>query len=265
MTSFVGGKQRISPYIFEAIRDIEDELIDNGIIKKYLDYYEIFSGMASVALLFAEEQLEKDTGRKIIINDINKDVEAFWKGMKEGIEPPKFVTEKQYYNLKEEKKPSFLKTYAGYNYSFGSNFYTGYMGRYMNDKKFKERGYNKYNKIIDIQDNLMDYITVSKSKDYRHFDYLTNKLIYLDPPYYNSLGSLNSKYLDNFDTDEFWEFATYLSKKNIVFVSETYIPKKYKRDWNVVWSKKITRTIKKKDNKSETEKLFLHKKWYDKL
>ena len=53
--------------------------------------------------------------------------------------------------------------------------------------------------------------------DYTHFSYLTNTIIYLDPPYENAV--LEGYSIDRFNSQSFYNWAYEMSKKNIVLIS----------------------------------------------
>ena len=55
------------------------------------------------------------------------------------------------------------------------------------------------------------------NKGYKHFTYLKNTIIYLDPPY--EKAHLNGYSINNFDSKVFYDWAYNMSKKNIVIIS----------------------------------------------
>jgi len=262
MTKYCGGKKKISSYIYDTIRDIEDQFIDNGVIKTHLDYLEPFCGMCSIAMEFAMEQDDdNDINRKIVVSDFNDNITKFWKGLKNGDTPPKFISENEYNKLKNKNGSSFVKTYAGFDWSFGGGWFAGYLGRYHTASEIKKIGLGCYNKMQNLKP-LMDYITVKETTNYKSYN-PHNKIIYLDPPYLGTKKSTNNDFLKEFDHNEFWDTATKWSKDNIVFISEvkTNIPKKYKDKYTVVWSAKTHRSVSKVKGKSKMECLFLHNSW----
>ena len=93
--------------------------------------------------------------------------------------------------------------------------------------------------------------------DYTHFSYLTNTIIYLDPPYEKT--HLNGYSINNFDSKAFYDWAYNMSKKNIVLISSYEISDsrfecvyEFKTARNT-FSPKTCRGI-------ESEKLFMVKK-----
>lgn len=266
MTKYVGGKARIAKYIHDVILDIEKELIDKKLIDHQLDYLEPFCGMCSVALKFANDRRLAQSNRCITVSDLNSNIVFFFEGMKNKIKPPKFIDQTEYDILKASPTPSFEKTYVGFQWSFGGGWFAGYSGRYLSPFLNRRTGENCYDKILRIQNNLMEYITIGGIKDYKSYD-PNNNLIYLDPPYLRS-KSLNNKFLLGFNSDEFWEIVYKWSKNNLVFVSESkdHIPDKWKDEYTIVWEKKIFRTINKVNNGCYSiDCLFLHNSWADKI
>ena len=95
------------------------------------------------------------------------------------------------------------------------------------------------------------------NKDYKHFTYLKNTIIYLDPPY--EKAHLNGYSINNFDSKVFYDWAYEMSKKNIVLISSYEISDSrfecvYEfKNARSTFSPKTCRGIK-------TEKLFMVKK-----
>lgn len=74
-----------------------------------------------------------------------------------------------------------------------------------------------------------------------------NSIVYCDPPYENT-----TKYkVETFNYKLFWEWVRYISKTNIVFVSEYNAP----NDFECIWNKKISSRLSGK-NMFSVEKLF---------
>lgn len=89
--------------------------------------------------------------------------------------------------------------------------------------------------------------------DYRNNKYadLKGAVIYCDPPYQGT-----TKYAtDSFDYDAFWDWCRKMSKDNYVFVSEYNAPD----DFECIWSKGVTTSLKVHEHENRTEKLFRYK------
>ena len=92
--------------------------------------------------------------------------------------------------------------------------------------------------------------------DYTHFSYLTNTIIYLDPPYENAV--LEGYSIDRFNSQSFYNWAYEMSKKNIVLISSYGISDE--RFGCVYEFKKARSTLSGGNRGKRTEKLFMVKK-----
>ena len=92
--------------------------------------------------------------------------------------------------------------------------------------------------------------------DYTHFSYLSDAIIYLDPPYENT--TLKSYSISEFDNQSFYDWAYEMSKKNIVLTSSYEISDS--RFECVYEFKNVRSTLQGGTNNSKTEKLFMVKR-----
>ena len=91
--------------------------------------------------------------------------------------------------------------------------------------------------------------------DYKHFSYLTDTIIYLDPPYENTHYKGYS--IDTFDSKPFYDWAYEMSKKNIVLISSYEISDSR---FECVYEFKTARSTFAPTSAGErTEKLFMVK------
>ena len=93
--------------------------------------------------------------------------------------------------------------------------------------------------------------------DYIHFSYLSDAIIYLDPPYEKT--HLNGYSINNFDSKSFYDWAYEMSKKNIVLISSYEISDSR---FKCVYEFKTVKSTFAPNKKSgdRTEKLFMVKK-----
>lgn len=84
---------------------------------------------------------------------------------------------------------------------------------------------------------------------YNKFDDYKDCIFYLDPPYKNTTQYGISK---NFNHELFWDFARYISKNNIVFISEYEAPE----DFECIWEQEVKNTFNQTKTIKATEKLF---------
>ena len=101
--------------------------------------------------------------------------------------------------------------------------------------------------------------------DYTHFSYLSDAIIYLDPPYENTI--LEGYSISEFDSQSFYDWAYEMSKKNIVLISSYEISDE--RFKCVYEFKNAKSTLAPNGVGNKTEKLFMVKKgekeWYQQL
>ena len=95
------------------------------------------------------------------------------------------------------------------------------------------------------------------NKDYKHFTYLKNTIIYLDPPY--EKAHLIGYSINNFDSKAFYDWAYNMSKNNIVLISSYEISD---ARFECVYEFKTVKSTFASNKKSgdRTEKLFMVKK-----
>lgn len=92
--------------------------------------------------------------------------------------------------------------------------------------------------------------------DYKAFSNVENAILYLDPPYENTM--LRGYSVDRFDSQLFYNWAHEMSKKNIVLISSYEIPDE--RFGCVYEFKKVRSTFSPGPRGKRTEKLFMVKK-----
>lgn len=93
--------------------------------------------------------------------------------------------------------------------------------------------------------------------DYKRFSYLSDAIIYLDPPYEKT--HLKGYSINNFDSKAFYDWTYEMSKKNIVLISSYEISDKR---FECVYEFKTVKSTFAPNKKSgdRTEKLFMVKK-----
>lgn len=157
---------------------------------------------------------------------------------------------------------TYTKDNSFENWEYGNiGFLASYNGRFF-DGGYAKSGYEKlknggqryrdyYRESKDniISQNLEDIIFIND--DYRNLK-TTNSVIYCDPPYENQKQYANSLH---FDYDEFWDCMRKWSENNIVLISELNAPE----DFECIWEKFVSRSIKSTDKSRDTEKLFTYK------
>lgn len=239
----MGGKKRIAKNLHDIMVAVEEELYGN----KKLPYFEPFCGMCSVAKEF-------DDGRARTVCDLNPDVVKLWKAvLYNSWRPPKLAIDVTYYNrLKASKTPSAERAFYGTACAFGGIYFSGFSGNAgANTRREIETGYQK---LCEYKSRLKNAKVMAPSSYLKHKP--KHSLVYCDPPYVRTIGKSGSNnYLNQFNSDEFWDTMRKWSKNNLVFVSEERAPK----DFVCIWTERVLRSVNGKRNMND--KLFIHESY----
>lgn len=244
---YMGSKSRIAKYIVPIIQSyITDET---------QSYIEPFVGGANV--------IDKITANKKIGYDINKFLIALLIHVKENGNLPEAISFDEYKRVRESLKTKQVDDdwYVGC-----VGFLASYNGRWF-DGGYAKAGYEKTKGGLRYRDyyqeakaNLLKQRDFLLDVEFLTIDYKslkpTGSVIYCDPPY---KGTKNYGINPSFDTDEFWETVRKWSEHNTVIVSEENAPP----DFDCIWDKSVSRTIKATEKSKSTEKLFVIRKRSD--
>lgn len=235
---YMGSKSRIAKHIVPIIQKYIDE-------NKITKYIEPFVGGAN---MIEHINCEKKYGY-----DNNEYLIEFWKEIQNKWNPLETVemSKEFYIKVKDNKDifPKHIVALCGFCATYNAKWFGGYAG-IVRTKIGTERNYydeavrNVLKQAKNIKDVIFDCI------DFRNID-VSNAVIYCDPPYKNT-----TKYKDNFDHDEYWEWVRNMSKKNIVLCSEYNAP----NDFKCIWSKELTTTLDKNSRSKALERLFILEK-----
>lgn len=181
--------------------------------------------------------------------DNNEYLISFWQEIQKGWNPLTDVdmTRDFYTQVKnnKDKFPKYIVALCGLCATYNAKWFGGYAG-IVHTKAGATRNY--YNEavrnVLKQRERLEDIIFDCKS--YKDIS-VENALIYCDPPYQNT-----TKYKDEFNHDEYWEWVRKMSKNNIVICSEYIAP----IDFECIWSKELTITLDKSSRSKAVEKLF---------
>lgn len=185
--------------------------------------------------------------------DINKYLIALLKHVQAHESLPDEITVDQYadcrahYNLNDSYYPDWYIGAVGFLASFNGRFYDGGYARPSYD------GDNYRDYYIESKNNLLEQESRLQGIEFQAQDYKDlnphGTLIYADPPYNDKKG-----YSNVFKESYFWDKVREWSKDNIVLISEERAPE----DFDILWEKEVSRTIKAQDKSKATEKLFIH-------
>lgn len=241
---YMGSKSRIVKDIIPIIQ----KYIDDNEITSYI---EPFCGGANV--------IDKIKCKYRIGADINPYLIALLKRVqnKERLydEVPKELYNKvrTSYNNKDGAFADWEYGNIGFLASYNGRFFDGGYAKsgYEKLKNGNQRYREYYREAKDniLSQNFDNIIFIND--DYKNLE-ANNSLIYCDPPYENQKQYANSL---NFDYSEFWNYMRIWSKNNIVIISELNAP----NDFECIWEKSVSRSIKSTDKSRDTEKLFIHK------
>lgn len=187
-------------------------------------------------------------------NDIHKELIAMFKEIQNGWEIPLHISEEEYNKVRNNKKdyPYYYVGLIGFNATFGSKYFGGYARGFKADKVTPRDIPNEALRNLSEQIPNIQNIKFLCG-DYRNNEYinLRNAVIYCDPPYQGT-----TKYAtDLFDYDVFWDWCRKMSKENWLFVSEYNAPD----DFECIWCKKVTTSLKVHEHENRVEKLFTYK------
>lgn len=165
--------------------------------------------------------------------------------------PPSNVSEESYKAIKAnpERFPPELVGFCAYSCSYAGKFWGGYA-------RGNDSNGNPRNFASEQQRNLLKQAKglsgIKFTNDtFLNLDIPDGSTVYCDPPYANT-----TSYKSTFDHDVFWKWATDLSERCRVFVSEYSAPD----GWKPVWQKQVTSSLTKNTGeKKAIESLFERK------
>lgn len=242
---YMGSKSRIAKYIVPILQKYID---DNNI----LQYCEPFVGGCNI--------IDKIKCPNKQGSDINKYLIALLNHVKKDLPLYEEISRELYNKAREAYKNQALEFE---NWELGAiGFLASYNGRFFNGgyaqptyeqtkSGLRYRDYYQESKrnILKQAPNLKD-ITITY-QDYKDIN-LTNSLIYCDPPYNGTTGYNVKK----FNHEEFWKTMRKWSDNNIVIISEINAPD----DFECIWEKEVSRSIRTTNKSKATEKLFRYNK-----
>lgn len=214
MTSYHGGKQRVGKKVATEISKIVGKKEHT-----YTGYCEPFCGMLGVYRHIPDLLGDK---LQYLAGDANYSVIKMWKESQKGWVPPVKCSEIQYNRLKNQKGSSALKGFIGHQYSFGGQYFKGYAPKYGGKDSHPEASA----RVVDISETLQ--CVKFLEKEYQDFSGLKNFIIYCDPPYRDVEAHYPGDSGESeFDTEVFWAWVRFMSKNNLVIVSEYTAPKDF--------------------------------------
>tara|TARA_Y100001970_G_scaffold274080_1_gene373270 strand:- start:476 stop:1192 length:717 start_codon:yes stop_codon:yes gene_type:complete len=228
---YLGGKSRISDQIVSLMSAEREE---------GMTWVEPFMGSGKV--------ISKVTGKRIGA-DVNHEMIALFKAIREGWKPPTSVTKEFFLEVKNnpDQYPDYLRAFIGIGCSYGGIRWGSY-AQNNTGTNYAQQAYNSLMKLKPLLEGI-DLV----SSDYQSLAIPERSLIYCDPPYANTQG-----YGFNFNHEEFYLWCQNQVKKgHFLFVSEYDMPKPFVE----IWSKTVPVTLGRHKVNYKKERLFrLHQK-----
>lgn len=234
----MGSKARLSKDLAPIINEIINQ-------KQIETYIEPFVGGANM--------IEHIQCKHKIGGDNNKYLIAMWNSLQQGWQPPKEMSREEYIDIRDniDKYDDNVVAITGFCATYNAKWFGGYAG-IVHTKVGTVRNY--YDEAVR---NILKQVPKLQDVEFKHMCYedisVKQTLIYCDPPYENT-----TKYKDEFNHKEYWEWVREMSKNNIVLCSEYNAPD----DFVKIYEKTLTTTLDKNSRKKDTEKLFIHKSRY---
>ena len=235
---YMGGKSRIA-------KDIASQI--NDFTQGNRPFVSLFCGSCVI-------ESKVDSPLKIL-NDKHPYLIAMWRGLQQGYELPESLTREEYYDVKDNlDRDPVLSGFVGFGCSFGGKWFGGYA------RDSVGTNYALASKRSVMKDSIPLKDAIFTNLDYRDVEIPEGAVIYADPPYAKTTGYSTGE----FDSNRFWEYIRFLSKKHVVLISEQSAPS----DFFTLWERSFTRTldVNKNNQPKKVEKLFIHySHWLDKL
>jgi DNA adenine methylase len=244
---YMGSKARIAKYILPII-------LKNR--KPNQLYVEPFCGGCNM--------IDKVSSPRIA-NDSNQYLISMWKALQDKWEPPIEISRDDYNIAREAMRgsyknfPNYLIGYIGFNCSYSGKFFGGYAGKTKTKlgtiRDYQLEAYKNIHKQIrklnDVTFECLEYYKLE----------LNNCIVYCDPPYKGT-----TKYNNDFNHEEFWQYVRDMSVNNEVYVSEYNAPDDFECLWSMEVNSSLSANGKIGGNKKSVEKLFkLRSKTNEKL
>lgn len=235
---YFGGKQRISNPLSEYL---------NSQLKEGQPFVDLFCGSCNIVSKI-------DSNRQRIANDKHKYLIAMWKALQNGWQMPNYISEEEYYYIKNHKDEDIpLTGFVGFGVSYSGKWFGGYC-RDGKNRNYCLNAKNSNNKILSKIKDVQFY-----NLNYDEVDMPKGSLVYCDIPYKNTT-QYSTKEVGRFNHDKFYKWVRNNSDKYDIYVSE--YKENIPNDFEIVWQYESKKDIRNKDNHREltTEVLIRYRR-----
>jgi len=237
---YVGSKNRFAKYLVP--------IIESHFTEDTSAYIEPFVGGANI--------IDKVTFDNKIGYDKHEYLIALLKHVSAGGELPDTISEEEYIRVRNAYRSDSLEGlddwYVGL-VGFASTFSAKWFGGYA--RSFKADGVTPRNmpneairNIRNQAPNIKDITFISD--DYRNIKAF-NAVIYCDPPYANT-----TRYRDDFNHEDFWDWVRKMSQDNTVLVSEYNAPEDFEIIWELPVKTSLGSGVNEAGHQRRVERLF---------
>jgi DNA adenine methylase len=233
---YLGSKRRIVKHLLPIL--LRDRKADQWFV-------EPFCGGCNIT--------EHITGN-VIANDNNPYLIALYHALQNGWLPPEMITEELYHDVKDHKESHHpaLVGWAGFAASFGAKWFAGFTGKKKDSTRKIDDKYWGRDRSNEAYHSLLKQIPKIKHvhftcSGYQSLQIPNDSIIYCDAPYINA-----TKYKNNFDHSEYYEWLRLMSKEHTVYISERTMPD----DFECIVEIPLTINLQGDSVKTVTERLF---------
>lgn len=231
---YMGSKSRFAKEILEAV-------LSGGRHPQQF-YVEPFVGGCNVINKMSNPRIGNDSHPYLI---------SMWKALQVGWRPPILnKLEYQDIRLSPERYAPELVGWAGFNCSYSGKWFGGFAGL----TRTKIGTFRDYQ--AEALRNVLRQVADLDGVDFQNVHYADlaipeNSIIYCDPPYEGT-----TKYKDDFDHCQFWEWVRFVSRQHTTLVSEYNAPTDFECVWQTTATSSLSANGRIGGNKLSTERLF---------
>lgn len=189
-----------------------------------------------------------------LANDCNYYLIEMWKTLLDGWVPP-IITRQEYNHIRDNKQsyPPYLVGWVGFNCSYSGKWFAGFAGT-VKTKVGTIRDYQS-EAIRNVLPQVNKMIgTELHSVDYQQLPIPENSIVYCDPPYQGT-----TKYFEDFNHADFWEWVRNISGEHSVFVSEYCAPDDFQVVLEIPLKSSLSANGVFGGSKSSVERLFKYR------